>query len=104
MCIACETPANLEAQDAFSGRLVKLYNDAMIVLLLSMGHRTGLFDVMADGEPRTSRQLAHDAGLNERYVREWLALSCGMPPRTPTACRPSTPSGCTANHPWQTWR
>ncbi|RYD19711.1 MAG: class I SAM-dependent methyltransferase [Verrucomicrobiaceae bacterium] len=72
MCIACETSINLEAQDAFSGRLVKLYNDAMIVLLLSIGHRTGLFDVMADGESRTSRQLAHDAGLNERYVREWL--------------------------------
>src|SRR5690606_14306794 len=41
-------------------------------LMISLGHRAGLFDTLADGRARTSEQLASDAGLNERYVREWL--------------------------------
>jgi SAM-dependent methyltransferase len=38
-----------------------------------VGHRTGLFDRMADGVARDSHALAEHAGLDERYVREWLA-------------------------------
>ncbi|MGD8201276.1 class I SAM-dependent methyltransferase [Ornithinimicrobium sp. W1679] len=41
-------------------------------LMVSVGHRTGLFDVMAGLPPATSPQLAAAAGLHERYVREWL--------------------------------
>jgi 2-polyprenyl-3-methyl-5-hydroxy-6-metoxy-1,4-benzoquinol methylase len=40
--------------------------------MTSIGHRTGLFDVMAGLPPSTSAEIAHKTGLNERYVREWL--------------------------------
>lgn len=40
--------------------------------MISIGHRTGLFDAMRDQPPMTSVALAERAGLNERYVREWL--------------------------------
>jgi 2-polyprenyl-3-methyl-5-hydroxy-6-metoxy-1,4-benzoquinol methylase len=57
---------------AFSERLAGVLSSGAISLMLSIGHRTGLFDVMADLPPATSQKIAHQAGLNERYVREWL--------------------------------
>ena len=42
--------------------------------MISIGHRAGLFDVMAKLEPKTSQEIADSAGLAERYVREWLAV------------------------------
>lgn len=56
----------------FGERLLGLLNAGATTLLLSVGHRTGLFDHLADGEARTSGELAHQTGFNERYVREWL--------------------------------
>lgn len=46
---------------------------ASLTLLLSIGHQTGLLDTMAGLAPSTSEEIASAAGLNERYVREWLA-------------------------------
>jgi 2-polyprenyl-3-methyl-5-hydroxy-6-metoxy-1,4-benzoquinol methylase len=40
--------------------------------MMSVGHRTGLFDVMSTSPPATSEEIAARAKLNERYVREWL--------------------------------
>ena len=57
---------------AFAGRLLTALNDAALCLMVSVGHRTGLFDVMSQSPPVTSKELASRAGLNERYVREWL--------------------------------
>jgi 2-polyprenyl-3-methyl-5-hydroxy-6-metoxy-1,4-benzoquinol methylase len=59
--------------EAFAGRTVQILNDAMLALLFSVGHQTGLFDTMAELAPSTSDQIAAAAGLDERYVREWLA-------------------------------
>lgn len=56
----------------FAGRAVQLLNDGFLSLMVSIGHQTGLFDTMAQLEPSTSEQIAAAAGLNERYVREWL--------------------------------
>jgi 2-polyprenyl-3-methyl-5-hydroxy-6-metoxy-1,4-benzoquinol methylase len=47
-------------------------NGGALALMTSIGHRTELFDTMADLPPATSQQIAEAAGLNERYVREWL--------------------------------
>jgi 2-polyprenyl-3-methyl-5-hydroxy-6-metoxy-1,4-benzoquinol methylase len=58
--------------EAFAERMVQMVNDAGLALLCSIGHRTGLFDSMAEMEPATSEGVADAAGLNERYVREWL--------------------------------
>ncbi|MDA1326603.1 MAG: methyltransferase domain-containing protein [Proteobacteria bacterium] len=57
---------------AFEERLVGVLNGGATCLMVSVGHRTGLFDAMADGVAGTSADIAGRAGLNERYVREWL--------------------------------
>jgi 2-polyprenyl-3-methyl-5-hydroxy-6-metoxy-1,4-benzoquinol methylase len=58
--------------DAFTDRLLRILSGGALSLMMSIGHRTGLFDVLAEMPPATSRDLAKMAGLNERYVREWL--------------------------------
>lgn len=72
MCIACNTSLDLSKRDAFSERLIGILNASAASLMISLGHRTGLFDFLGDGLPRTSQQIATKTGLNERYVREWL--------------------------------
>ena len=57
----------------FAERLLGVLNDGALALMLSIGHRTGLFDAMAALPPSTSAQIAHAAKRDERYVREWLA-------------------------------
>ncbi len=59
--------------EQFAGRTLQILNDGMLTLLLSVGHQTRLFDTMAELPPSTSAEIAEAAGLNERYVREWLA-------------------------------
>jgi hypothetical protein len=58
--------------DAFADRMLTILNEGALALMSSIGHRTRLFDVMGELPPSTSRQIADAAGLNERYVREWL--------------------------------
>ncbi|KAB2899779.1 MAG: class I SAM-dependent methyltransferase [Kofleriaceae bacterium] len=68
------TPAIDSARaEAFQGRLGSLLNDSFLALLISVGHRTGLFDRMCELPPSSSETIARAAGLHERYVREWLA-------------------------------
>jgi 2-polyprenyl-3-methyl-5-hydroxy-6-metoxy-1,4-benzoquinol methylase len=64
--------------DAFGEKLTSVLNHAGIALMISIGHRTKLFDVMANLGPSTSDEIATASGLSERYVREWLgAMSTG---------------------------
>jgi ubiquinone/menaquinone biosynthesis C-methylase UbiE len=56
----------------FAGRLLTILNNGALCLMISVGHRTGLFDVMRGLAAATSEEIARAAGLNERYVREWL--------------------------------
>jgi 2-polyprenyl-3-methyl-5-hydroxy-6-metoxy-1,4-benzoquinol methylase len=58
--------------EAFAGNLLGALNHGALCLMVSVGHRTGLFDAMSKLPPVTSEELAAQAGLNERYVREWL--------------------------------
>src|SRR5690606_35553755 len=58
--------------EAFAGRFLDAINGASIVALASVGRHTGLFETMAKMAPATSAEIASAAGLNERYVREWL--------------------------------
>ena len=76
MCHAC-APVALSTE-AFAEHVLGILNGGALGLMVSIGHRTGLFDAMADNAWRTSEKLAEDAGLHERYVREWLgAMVCG---------------------------
>jgi 2-polyprenyl-3-methyl-5-hydroxy-6-metoxy-1,4-benzoquinol methylase len=59
-------------RDAFAARMLEVLNSGALALVVSIGHRSGLFDVMARTGPATSAQIAASAGQNERYVREWL--------------------------------
>ncbi|MEE9607296.1 MAG: class I SAM-dependent methyltransferase [Myxococcota bacterium] len=60
-----------KAED-FSARMVGVLNDAALALMTSVGHQAGIFDAMEDLPASTSEEIARAAGLNERYVREWL--------------------------------
>ncbi|KPK69635.1 MAG: transcriptional regulator, partial [Acidithiobacillales bacterium SM23_46] len=61
-----------ETSPTFEDRLIRAYNDAAMVLMISLGHRAGLLNALAGAPPLTSNAIAERAGLNERYVREWL--------------------------------
>jgi SAM-dependent methyltransferase len=79
MCQTCTslTPAP-EAGNTFAEKLLGHLNGAAIMLMTSIGHRTGLLDAMGDGVARTSAALAQQSHLSERYVREWLgAMTTG---------------------------
>jgi len=58
--------------DAFAERILDTVNKGCLSLMISLGHRTGLFDRMSTLPPSTSEEIATAANLNERYVREWL--------------------------------
>jgi 2-polyprenyl-3-methyl-5-hydroxy-6-metoxy-1,4-benzoquinol methylase len=58
--------------ESFAENLLGVLNNSALALMTAIGHRTELFDTLADLPPATSQQIADAAGLNERYVREWL--------------------------------
>lgn len=60
-------------------RMMAILNDGALALMISIGHRTGLFDAMSRlTHPATSVGIAFAAELDERYVREWLgAMAAG---------------------------
>lgn len=67
-----------QKSEAFGERIFNMLNEGALAHMLSIGHRTELLDTMAILPPATSYQIAEAAGLNERYVREWLnALTVG---------------------------
>ena len=58
--------------EEFGGRALDILNKASLAVMMSVGHRTGLFETMATLPPSTIHEIAGAAGLQERYVREWL--------------------------------
>jgi len=67
------TTFDTERAEAFAGRMLDTLNSGALAVMISVGHRTGLFDTLADAGDLTSDELAEASGLHERYVREWLA-------------------------------
>jgi SAM-dependent methyltransferase len=67
------TEAGDTGSTEFAERMTHMLNEAALALMVSVGHRTGLFDVMAAMPATTSAEIAAGAALDERYVREWLA-------------------------------
>jgi ubiquinone/menaquinone biosynthesis C-methylase UbiE len=58
--------------EAFAEKFLTALNHGALCLMASIGHRSGLFDVMSGMPPSTAAEIADKSGLNERYVREWL--------------------------------
>lgn len=62
-------PAKLEAFAAKAiGDIAASYSGVMV----SLGHKLGLYTAMAAGGPMSAKEVALRAGCAERYVREWL--------------------------------
>ena len=72
MCSNCVPEINQDAVEGFGEKLLGVLNSAGLSMMISIGHRTGLFDALQDCGPVSSQELAERAKMNERYVREWL--------------------------------
>ena len=91
-----DTDSNFDSEkaEAFGDRFVSALNNGALCLMASVGHRTGLFDAMSELAPATSQEIATRAGLNERYVREWLGamVTAGVVEVDPTSTRFTLPA------------
>jgi SAM-dependent methyltransferase len=58
--------------EEFANKMLQVLNNGAVAVMASIGHRTGLFDTLSGLSPSTSAEIAAAAGLDERYVREWL--------------------------------
>ncbi|MEO8541254.1 MAG: class I SAM-dependent methyltransferase [bacterium] len=67
------TALDEEKAQAFGARMLEICSNGMLMSMTSIAHEVGLFEAMAGKPPATSQLIADVAGLNERYVREWLA-------------------------------
>ncbi|GAB2669333.1 class I SAM-dependent methyltransferase [Kribbella swartbergensis] len=67
-----ETVLDPTRLEAFGQQMGDVLNHGTLALLTSIGHQVGLYDTLADLPPATSHEIAGAAGLQERYVREWL--------------------------------
>jgi ubiquinone/menaquinone biosynthesis C-methylase UbiE len=64
---------------AFSKKMTDILNFGALNLAMAIGYRTGLFDVLDTFEsPEPLATIAEKAGLDPRYVQEWLGVMvCG---------------------------
>jgi SAM-dependent methyltransferase len=77
-----------QAAERFAERMLGMINGAAVTEMVSIGHRIGLFATLSGLPPSTSAEVAEAAGLQERYVREWLgALVTGGVVRYDAATR-----------------
>jgi SAM-dependent methyltransferase len=58
--------------EAFLGKVLTDTSGTVVTVLATIGDQLGLFKNLVHG-PATSEELAMRTGLQERYVREWLA-------------------------------
>lgn len=65
-----DAPAAIQLQV----QLATDFAGALTSALAYIGDRLGLFALLADGQPRTTGSIAREAGLQERYVREWASV------------------------------
>ncbi len=71
---ALGNPAAKGEAEKFADRILSDTAAAMLSLGAYIGDRLGIFQSMADAGPATISELAAKTRLNERYLREWLAL------------------------------
>jgi 2-polyprenyl-3-methyl-5-hydroxy-6-metoxy-1,4-benzoquinol methylase len=66
-------------REAFANKMSDILNYGALNLAMGLGYRLGLFEVMdAMGRPSRCDAIAAQAGLDARYVREWLGVMvCG---------------------------
>jgi ubiquinone/menaquinone biosynthesis C-methylase UbiE len=64
---------------AFADKIATILNYGALNLAMAIGYRRGLFDVLDRSDaPASAADIAARAGLDRRYVQEWLAVMvCG---------------------------
>ncbi len=72
MCLMDSLPVEATTGNGFADRMMDILNHGALALMISVGHRTGLFDTLGALPPASSAEIAAACKLNERYVREWL--------------------------------
>ncbi|MCZ6650084.1 MAG: methyltransferase domain-containing protein [Acidobacteria bacterium] len=68
---------NQEKLEALQGKVMTDVAGSMGLILAYMGDRLDLYSALVEVSPATSQDLADSTGLDERYVREWLAANAG---------------------------
>lgn len=63
---------NNSKAEEFASKMFQFLNSGMLSLMISIGYKTGLFDIIAQLKPSTSLEISQASNLNERYIREWL--------------------------------
>lgn len=56
----------------FENQLQQQISQASLALMISLGYRTGLWEVLSQQEHATCEEIAVQAGLRSGYVDEWL--------------------------------
>jgi SAM-dependent methyltransferase len=63
---------NHDEVQRFAGQVFADLSSAFAGAMTLIGHRLGLYRMLAESGPQTSIELAQRTGTHERYVREWL--------------------------------
>lgn len=69
---ATSTSLDRARTDLFMEKVLGMITGGSLAMMISIGHRTGLWDALASLPASTSQQVADVVKLQERYVREWL--------------------------------
>jgi len=73
-----DTTRDSESAAEFGARMLDVMSYGLLSILMSIGHRARIFDALSQLDWATSTEIAAAAGLDERYMREWLsAMACG---------------------------
>lgn len=72
MALVQSNPVDSAKLDTFLSRVIGDISAGYGGVMISLGHRLGLYKVLAEAGPLSSHELARQTGCAERYVREWL--------------------------------
>ena len=59
----------MRSPKGIASNMIQILNGGMLSLMISIGHKTGLFDVISRLQPSTSDEIALATNLNERYIK-----------------------------------
>jgi SAM-dependent methyltransferase len=69
------TQNSTQTPKPFAEKMTDILNYGALNLAMAVGYQTGLFDVMDTFDtPQTLTAIAAKAGLNPRYVKEWMGV------------------------------
>ncbi|MGM0611119.1 MAG: class I SAM-dependent methyltransferase [Thermodesulfobacteriota bacterium] len=61
--------------DDFAQKMADILNCGALNLAMAIGYKNRIFETLEDmGRPATAAEIAAASGLNDRYLREWLAI------------------------------